>query len=394
VGKGKPEGGVASAFSRVGVARVTMRAASAADRLDAEEGEPATARSEGVDDLMMEHSGVADVDELDAISAERLLLRAAAIVLSRGWRCERLIPLRLCVRVRKLEERGEEQESERARRKMRSERKRSNVFGLSLNFGEGAPLFPLFCFLLPSFPSLSLFLFSSLSSHVQSSACFLKQFIITTGEASSKKKNISDIVRKRKKKKEEETFTFPSFSRPEELELERVEGLLLLLLLLRKFMVVARKRWRLLLLFLLLLFRRRRRSTRSRNGVCCCCFLSFCCFRHLLVFAFREGCLEVEGESPIVFIIDGCCCCCRCGCCCSRCCNFRSRRYFRRSRSQRGRSGSAGRKSHRSRSRPLDQPHPERRPHGVQRPDTLSFVKDGHAVYELVRGHLRCCYCL
>ena len=94
---------MASAFSRVGVARVTMRAASAADRLDAEEGEPATARSEGVDDLMMEHSGGADVDELDAISAERLLLRAAAIVLSRGWRCERLIPLRLCVRVRKLE---------------------------------------------------------------------------------------------------------------------------------------------------------------------------------------------------------------------------------------------------------------------------------------------------
>ena len=66
VGKGKPEGGgVASAFSRVGVARVTMRAA--ADRL--------------LVDLMMERVGVADEVDVEAIDAERLLLRAAAIVL-------------------------------------------------------------------------------------------------------------------------------------------------------------------------------------------------------------------------------------------------------------------------------------------------------------------------
>ena len=101
VGEGKPEGGVASAFSRVGVARVMTRATDA-DRLDAaEEGEPATARSEGVDLLMTmeEHSGVADVevdgeDELDdAIIAERLLLRAAAIVSL--WRRMRETSLRL-----------------------------------------------------------------------------------------------------------------------------------------------------------------------------------------------------------------------------------------------------------------------------------------------------------
>ena len=100
VGRGKPEGGVASAFSRVGVARVTMRAA---DRFVAE-GEAAAARSEGVVDLMMERRGVADdVDadelvELDAIEAERLLLRAAAIVLScsRLELCAKGSPLRFC----------------------------------------------------------------------------------------------------------------------------------------------------------------------------------------------------------------------------------------------------------------------------------------------------------
>lgn len=84
-GSGKPEGGVASAFSRVGVARATERA----DREAAERG----AVSEGDDDdgegrllLLMERSGVVSVDaddaELDAINAERLLLRAAAIFLS------------------------------------------------------------------------------------------------------------------------------------------------------------------------------------------------------------------------------------------------------------------------------------------------------------------------
>ena len=94
VGRGKPEGGVASAFSRVGVARVTMRAA---DRFVAE-GEAAAARSEGVVDLMI-MQGVAELDELDdAIIAERLLLRAAAIVLScsRLELCAKGSPLRFC----------------------------------------------------------------------------------------------------------------------------------------------------------------------------------------------------------------------------------------------------------------------------------------------------------
>ena len=57
------------------------------------EGEAAAARSEGADGLMaMERRGVADdvdaADELDAINAERLLLREAAIVSSLERGCE------------------------------------------------------------------------------------------------------------------------------------------------------------------------------------------------------------------------------------------------------------------------------------------------------------------
>ena len=102
------------------------------------------------------------------------------------------------------------------------------------------------------------------------------------------------------------------FSRPEELELERVERPLLLSLLLRSLLLLRlegrkRKRWRLLLLLLLLLLLRRRR--RSRSSVRRCRFFPFCCFRHLLlVFALREGSLEVEREPPVVFVIldDSC----------------------------------------------------------------------------------------
>ena len=67
----------------------------------------------------------------------------------------------------------------------------------------------------------------------------------------------------REAKKRRNLSTFLSFSRPEELELERVEGLLLVLLLvllLRKAMVVVRRRKRLLLL---LLGRPRRRRSRT-----------------------------------------------------------------------------------------------------------------------------------
>ena len=107
VGDGKPDG--ESAFSRVGVARVTIVGAAAADRLDAEkEGEPA--RSEGAFDLLI-MQGVAELDELDdAIIAERLLLRAAAIVVSllreklETERSRSSTPVRACVCEREDEE--------------------------------------------------------------------------------------------------------------------------------------------------------------------------------------------------------------------------------------------------------------------------------------------------
>jgi hypothetical protein len=157
VGEGKLPG-VASAFSRVGVARATRggEKAAAPDRFDAEAEGDARA-SEGGDEALLpmemeERSGVAgevdDVEQVDAIIAERqLLLRAAAMFLC--WFAEGvrlLLSTPACGRKSELGKRAKESKRERSlerRWKKKSEEKNvCRAFSVSRCENEGAPFFP------------------------------------------------------------------------------------------------------------------------------------------------------------------------------------------------------------------------------------------------------------